>query len=127
MDKKILIVDDAAFIREILRGIFERQGYRFIIEATDGAEAIQLAMQFHPDVIFMDLVLPEKNGMDVAKDILERVPTAKLVACSSLDHESIFLQAMEIGFSTFLSKPFNEIEVLRAVNDEIETLKGVGT
>lgn len=110
MATQVLIVDDAGFIREILRSLCDQAGLVVIGEAVDGAEAVQLAMKFKPDLIFMDLVLPMKNGIQATKEILESHPEIRVIACTTLADEALLVQAKQAGCVGVLQKPFRKAD-----------------
>jgi two-component system chemotaxis response regulator CheY len=118
--KRIAIVDDAPFIREILRNIAQTQGWTVVGEAETGVEAIELAAKVQPQLILMDLVMPEMNGIDATKKILALNPKIKIIACSTIDQENILLRAIENGCCSYLTKPFKKDDVIRAVNQAFE-------
>lgn len=114
----ILIADDAGYIVELLRNIFEEQGHRVIGVATNGNEAIQLARQLQPDVLFLDLVMPDLNGLEAAQEILSSNPNQNIITCSSLNEPWVKNKVLETGCKYFLTKPFSK-------NDVIESLRNI--
>jgi two-component system chemotaxis response regulator CheY len=122
---KIAIVDDAPFIREILRNIIILQGWQVVGEAENGHEAIQMALISKPHLILMDIVMPQVNGIEAAKKILQNNPLIKIIACSTLDQENILLNAIEIGCCSYITKPFKKDEVIKAINQAFELIKEV--
>ncbi len=121
MSIKVMVVDDAPFIREIFKQLFDSEGYNFVGEATNGNEAIALIPSVLPDVVIMDLVMPEKNGLDTTKEILENFPHIKIIACSTLDDPSMEQKAKDAGCVAYIPKPFTkeliEQTVQRVFND----------
>lgn len=112
---KILVVDDAGFIRELLSGILISNGYS-VIEARNGVEVVEQYRTFKPDVVIMDLVMPEKNGLQATEEILAEFPAAKIIACSTVDDELMVQKAHQVGCKGFIKKPFNKADVLNALN-----------
>lgn len=112
---RLLVVDDAPFVREIVRHSLRATQVEIVGEAEDGKEAVALAAQLKPDVILMDIVLPLQNGIEAAKEILSQNPKQKIVAFSTNDTESIILKTLEAGCVSFLPKPFQREELLAAV------------
>lgn len=110
MATQVLIVDDAGFIREILRSLCDRAGLVVVGEATDGLDAIRMAMRLKPDLILMDLVLPQKNGIQATKEILETHPEIRIIACTTLADEHLIEQAKAAGCVGVLQKPFRKKE-----------------
>lgn len=104
---KLAVVDDAPFIREIVRHIVSQQSQiKLVAEAANGNEAISVAKEMEPDVILMDIVMPEKSGIDAAQEILALNPKIKIIACSTVDQESMILKALDAGCCSYLTKPF---------------------
>src|SRR3954468_7025778 len=103
----VLIVDDAPFIRDILRHIVKRAGHEVVGEAEDGEEAVTMALAKKPDLIIMDIVMPNKSGIQATKEILELLPETKVIACSTIDQEMMMMKAMESGAVEFIHKPFH--------------------
>jgi YesN/AraC family two-component response regulator len=123
---KILIVEDAGFVREILEQNCVELGHHIIGEATNGLMAINLAEKLHPELIIMDLVLPEKNGLEAALEITKVNPAIEILAITSLDQE--WVERKNTGFQCkyFLKKPFskNELEnILNIIQTERRNLK----
>lgn len=112
---RLLVVDDAPFVREIVRYSLRATQVEIVGEAEDGKEAVALAAQLKPDVILMDIVLPLQNGIEAAKEILSQNPKQKIVAFSTNDTESLILKTLEAGCVSFLPKPFQREELLAAV------------
>lgn len=117
MGIKLVIVDDAPFIREAIRGILRNTEIEILAEATDGVEAVSLAKKYSPDVIIMDMVLPKKNGIDATREILEHNSKIKVIACSTEGQEELLLRALDAGCVNFISKPFKAEDLLRAVRN----------
>ena len=111
MTKKVLVADDAGFVRELLIQACESMGYVIVGEARDGNEAIELALTLKPDVVLMDLVMPQFNGLEATLKILEHLPETAIVACSSLDDENTLSLALRSGCRAFLRKPFNRASI----------------
>lgn len=115
MGIKLVIVDDAPFIREAVRAFVKNTDIEFVGEASDGEEALAVVKKSKPDVILMDMVLPKKNGIEVTKEILEEHPEAKIVACSTEGQENLLIQALNAGCVNFVSKPFKSEDLLKAI------------
>jgi two-component system chemotaxis response regulator CheY len=112
---KILIADDAPFVRDIFRHIMKRAGHEVVAEANDGNEAVAMALEKKPDLIIMDIVMPNKSGIEATKEIKELLPLTKIIACSTIDQENMILKAMESGAVEFIQKPFNASEVIKII------------
>jgi two-component system chemotaxis response regulator CheY len=122
MSIRVLIADDAGFVRELLINACYELGYKVVGEARDGQETIDLAMALKPDVILMDLVMPKLNGLEATEKILERYPDISIIACSSLDDELTLKQATDKGCLAFLRKPFNKSSI-KTVFQQLEFSK----
>jgi two-component system, chemotaxis family, chemotaxis protein CheY len=115
MGIKLVIIDDAPFIREAVRVIAGNAGIEFVGEASDGVEAIDLVMKKNPDVVLMDMVLPKKNGIEATKEILALRPGTKIVACSTEGQEAMLVRAIDAGCVNFISKPFKSEDLVKAL------------
>lgn len=109
MDKKILIVDDSAFMRKVLRDIFESAGYAQFIEAANGREAIEKWRAEKPDFIFLDVIMPEMNGIDVLREIGKE---AKVIVVSAVGQDEMIKEAKSLGALDYVVKPFDRDLVL---------------
>lgn len=112
---KILIVDDASFIRLNLRSMLERNGYEVVGEAANGAEAILKYTQLKPDLITMDITMPEMDGIAALKAIKSINPKAKVVMISAMGTEYKVKDAILAGAVGFIVKPFNEEQIVKAL------------
>lgn len=115
MAKRVLIVDDAVFMRNMIRDIFSSGGFEVIGEAANGLEAVEKYRELKPDLITMDIVMPFKSGIEATREIVGTDPDAIVVMCSALGQESLVMEAIEAGASDFIVKPFKEDEVLAIV------------
>lgn len=124
MATRILIADDAPFIREILKQMLSDAGHLVVAEADNGKVVLDLVKKHKPDVVIMDLVMPKLNGLQATQQILAQFPKTRIIACSSLNQEEMILKALQAGCCNYITKPFNEEQVLKAVNlDEYGALK----
>jgi two-component system, chemotaxis family, chemotaxis protein CheY len=114
--KTVLVVDDALFMRNLLRDIFEAAGWLVVAEAENGAQAIEHYRNFHPDLVTMDIVMPELGGIDAMKRILTDDPQAKIIICSALGQDRMVMEALKSGAKDFIVKPFQDAKVLEVVN-----------
>ncbi len=110
-----MIVDDAPFIREVLRHIFANTEIRVMGEAQDGEDAVTVVRKIRPDVVLMDIVMPRKSGLEAAVEILKELPRTRIVACSTVDQNSMVMRALEAGCCNYITKPFKADDVLKAV------------
>ena len=114
---KILIVDDSAFMRTMIINIL-KEGSHEIIQASNGNEAIARFSEHRPDLIFMDIVMPDKDGVQALKEIKGINPNAKVVMCTSVGgQEKIVNGAIQAGASDIITKPFRPEEIIKVINN----------
>lgn len=116
MKPRVLIVDDALFMRNMLRDIFSRGGFEVVGEAGDGEEAVTQFQQLRPDLVTLDIVMPKVTGLQALRQIIALDPEACIVMCSALGQEALILEAVEGGAQDFIIKPFREQQVLAIAN-----------
>ena len=116
MSKKILLVDDAAFMRKMVRDTLSKSGYTDIYEAVDGADAVEKFSEIGPDLVIMDITMPNMDGLQALKEIRSRDGNAKVVMCSAMGQESMVMDAVRSGAKDFIVKPFKPDRVLKTVN-----------
>ena len=112
---RVLIVDDAAFMRKMLGDVLAKGGHEVIGEGANGAEAITQYQSLRPDIMTLDITMPEKDGLTALREILTLEPAAKVVMCSALGQESKVLEAIKAGAKDFVVKPFQPDRVLDAI------------
>lgn len=115
MGLRILIVDDALFMRNMLKEIFVKAGWEVVGEAGNGVEAVEKYQELNPDLVTMDIVMPLKSGIEALQEITDNFPEARVVMCSALGQESLVLEAVQAGARDFVVKPFQESRVLEVV------------
>lgn len=120
MKARVLIADDASFMRQMIREIIEPEGYEVVGEATNGVEAIERYTELTPDIVTMDIVMPKQSGLDAVKGILKLAPDAKVVMCSALGQESLVMEALQAGARDFIVKPFKADNVLATLAKTLE-------
>ena len=113
---KVLVVDDAMFIRVTLKQILERNGYEVVGEAANGAEGLLKYNMLKPDLVTMDITMPEMDGITALKAIKKVNPSAKVVMISALGQEKHVKEAVLAGANGFILKPFNEEQVMRGIS-----------
>ncbi len=113
---KVLIADDALFMRNLLKDILEKSGFEVVAEATNGKEAVDLYREHNPDLVTMDIVMPLKSGIEALEEIIKENPEARVVMCSALGQESLVLEAVQCGAKDFIVKPFKEERVVEVVS-----------
>ncbi len=109
---RVLIVDDAAFMRSMIKDILTKNGFEVVGEAGNGNEALRLFEELRPDLVTMDIVMPLKSGIEATREIVARFPDAQIVICSALGQETLVMEAMEVGARDFIVKPFKEEQVV---------------
>lgn len=112
---KVLVVDDAAFMRMQLKNILVKNGHEVIGEAGNGKDAIQKYMDTQPDVTTMDITMPEMDGIDAVKEIIKQNSEAKIIMCTAMGQQGMILDAINAGAKDFIVKPFNEERVIEAI------------
>lgn len=115
MSKKILICDDAMFMRTILKGLLVDNGYEVVGEAENGRMAVEKFNQLKPDLILMDITMPEMDGIEALKKIKEADPNATIIMCSAMGQQAMVIEAIQSGAKDFIVKPFQADRVLEAV------------
>jgi two-component system chemotaxis response regulator CheY len=115
MSKKVLIVDDALVMRMMIKGILSKNGYEVVGEAQNGAEAVEKYKSLSPDLVTMDMVMPEMDGLSAARTIVAHDPGAKIIMCTSMGQESLVREAIQVGVRFFLTKPFQPPKMLETV------------
>ncbi|KHD85377.1 response regulator [Heyndrickxia ginsengihumi] len=113
---RVLIVDDAKFMRLTLTKMLESGNHSVVGEAENGYRAIELYRELKPDVVTMDITMPEMTGMEAVTRILDEFPDAKIIICSALGQQKLVVEAIEAGAKDFIVKPFDEASVLDAIN-----------
>ncbi|MDD2959399.1 MAG: response regulator [Lachnospiraceae bacterium] len=116
MDEKlVLIADDAAFMRKMIKNALLTAGLTRFIEAKSGQEAVDLYAQQHPDLVMMDVTMPVKDGLEALKEIMAIDPGAKVVMCSAIGQDGTIMEAIRTGASEFIVKPFKTDQIVEAV------------
>ena len=115
MAQKIMLVDDASFMRMMLKNILVGSGYEVVGEAENGAKAIDQFKALKPDLVIMDIIMPEMGGIDAVREIMKVNPGAKILMCSSMGQQSLVVEAIQAGAKDFIVKPFQPSNVLEAV------------
>lgn len=120
MSRTVMIVDDSLFIRKILRGILIENGYIVSAEAGSGIEAMRNLHSNHPDIILLDIILPDSNGLDLLESIISACPDSKVVVCSTIGQPLVIQKTLDLGAKAFMQKPFTPekvAEVLESLGD----------
>ena len=112
---RVLIVDDAAFMRMIVRDIFKENGFEIAGEAGNGREAVELYAELKPDLVTMDITMPEMDGIEAVKAITESDPDAKIIMVSAMGQQTLIVEALDAGARDFIVKPFQPAKVIEVV------------
>ncbi len=115
MGKKVLVADDATVIRVMLKNILAEAGYEVVGEAANGAEAVSKYKELHPDLVTMDITMPEMDGINALRNIRTNDPSARVVMCSAMGQKNLVLEAIQAGAKNFIVKPFDRDKVLEVV------------
>lgn len=115
----ILLCDDALFMRTLLRGIVTAGGYEVVGEAGTGRAAIDCYAELSPDVVLMDMVMPEMGGLDAARAIRQSDPGARIIMCSAMGQQELVHEALAAGACGFITKPFATVRVLEALSEAL--------
>lgn len=117
---RLLVADDAPFIREIVRHVSESNGIALVGEAADGNEAVRMARELKPDIVLLDIIMPKKSGIEAAQEIAAAQPGMKMIAFSTADQETLVMRALEAGCCSYLVKPFKAEELLKAIREAVK-------
>lgn len=111
----VLVVDDAKFMRLTIGNILTKSNHTVIGEAENGKDAVSLYRDHQPDLVTMDITMPEMNGIEAVREIVRDFPKAKIIMCSAMGQQRLIVEAIEAGAKDFIVKPFDENRVLEAV------------
>src|SRR5690554_5506463 len=120
MSRRVLVVDDAAFMRMMIKNILISGGYEIVGEAENGKEAIEAYKELRPDLVTMDITMPEMDGIDAVKGIMEIDMKAIIIMCSAMGQQAMVIDAIQAGARDFVVKPFKPDRVLAAINKLFE-------
>ena len=113
---KILLVDDAAFMRMMIRDVLKKSGYEDVYEAVDGLDAIEKYKEIRPDIVFMDITMPNLDGLESLRSIKADDPNAVVVMCSAMGQEAMVIEAIKIGAKDFIVKPFKPERIMKTLS-----------
>ncbi|MFU0801110.1 MAG: response regulator [Xylanivirga thermophila] len=119
MGKKVLIVDDAAFMRMMLKDILTKNDYEVVGEAENGAKAVEKYKELSPDLVVMDITMPEMDGIQAVKEITNMDKSAKVIMCSAMGQQAMVIEAIQSGAKDFIVKPFQADRVIEAIKKVI--------
>lgn len=115
MSNKVLIVDDAAFMRMMIKEILTKNGYTVVGEASDGAQAVEKYKELGPDLVTMDITMPEMDGITALKEIKKIDANARIIMCSAMGQQAMVIDAIQAGAKDFIVKPFQADRVIEAI------------
>ncbi len=120
MANSVLIVDDAVFMRMMVKDILEKNGFMVAGEAENGLKAIEQYKSLNPDIVTMDITMPEMNGIEALREIKKIDPTAKVIMCSAMGQQAMVMDAIKAGAKDFIVKPFNGERVVEAISKALK-------
>jgi len=118
--KRVLIVDDAEFMRMSIGTILKNHGFEIVGEAEDGIESVRKYKELNPDIVTMDITMPEMSGIAALKEIMEYDPKANVVMVTAIGQEALVREAVTNGAKSFLVKPFTEEQLINVLNKVLE-------
>lgn len=116
---KVLVVDDAMFMRAMLKDILTKGGYEVVGEASNGNEAVSMYKELQPDIVTLDITMPVMTGLDALKAIREFDPDAKCIMCSAMGQQNMVIEAIQNGAKDFIVKPFQSERVMVALSNAL--------
>jgi two-component system, chemotaxis family, chemotaxis protein CheY len=124
MAPSVLIVDDALFMRMMIKDILSKDGFEIVGEAENGVEAVKKYAELHPDLVTMDIVMPEMDGIEAVRNIIKIDPAARVLMCSAMGQQPLVVEALEAGAKDFIIKPFQPAKVVEAVRKALHGDEG---
>ncbi len=118
--KKVLIVDDASVVRMLIKKILKQDDFEIVGEASNGKDALVKYKELRPDVVTMDMIMPEVDGIQATKDIISFDDNAKVVIVSSIDQKEMLVRAIKAGASSYIVKPFESDRVISTLNEVLK-------
>lgn len=112
---KILLVDDAAFMRKVIKDTLTKNGYTDLYEAVDGADAVEKFSEINPDLVIMDITMPNMDGLEALKAMRAKNSSANIVMCSAMGQEAMVIEAIQSGAKDFIVKPFKSDRIMKTV------------
>ena len=120
MSHSVLVCDDAIFMRTMISDILSQAGYEVVGEAETGTQAVERFKELNPDLVTMDIVMPDMGGIDAVREIVKIAPGAKVLMCSAMGQQALVIEAIQAGAKDFVVKPFQPSRVLEAVQRVLE-------
>ncbi|MDY6787277.1 MAG: response regulator [bacterium] len=121
MATTVLITDDAIFMRRMIADILKKEGFEIVGEAGTGAQAVEKYRELQPDLVTMDIIMPDMSGIDAVKEIVKEFPNAKILMVSAMGQQSLVVEAIQAGAKDFVVKPFQPSRVLESVKRILST------
>jgi two-component system chemotaxis response regulator CheY len=118
---RVLVVDDLAFIKLIIRDTLEKYGFQVAGEAANGVEAVEMYTKIKPDIVLMDITMPRMDGIQALTEIIKIDKDAKVIMCSALGQQKLIVQAIRIGAKDFIVKPFKPDRIVGAIKKALHT------
>ncbi|MFC4557127.1 response regulator [Virgibacillus kekensis] len=115
MGQRILVVDDAAFMRMMIKDILNKNGFEVVGEAQDGAQAVEKYKELEPDLVTLDITMPEMDGLAALKEIKQHDSKANVIMCSAMGQQAMVIDAIQAGAKDFIVKPFQAERVVEAI------------
>jgi two-component system chemotaxis response regulator CheY len=115
VSQSVLICDDAIFMRTMLADILQQAGFEIVGEAETGAQAVARYRELRPDLVTMDIVMPDMGGIDAVREITKLDPAARILMCSAMGQQALVIEAIQAGAKDFVVKPFQPSRVLEAI------------
>lgn len=120
MGANVMIVDDAAFMRMMVKDILSKNGFNVVGEAENGAVAVEKYMDLMPDLVIMDITMPEMDGLQAVREIKKRDAKARIIMCSAMGQQAMVIDAIQSGAKDFIVKPFQADRVVEAVTKALK-------
>lgn len=120
MANRVLIVDDAAFMRMMIKNILIENDFEVVGEANDGLQGVEKFKEFKPDLVTMDITMPEMDGIAALKEIKKLDPNAKVIMCSAMGQQAMVIDAIQAGAKDFIVKPFQADRVIEAIKKTLD-------
>ena len=116
----VLVCDDAIFMRTMISDILSQAGYEVIGEAESGRQAVERYRELKPDLVTMDIVMPDMSGIEAVREICREDPGARILMCSAMGQQPLVVEALEAGAKDFIIKPFQPSKVIEAVEKALK-------
>ena len=117
---RVLLADDLYFMRMVQKEVLESKGFQIVGEASTGTEALTLYQELRPDIVVLDITMPEMNGLEAMKRIFALEPEAKIIICSAIGQQKLIVDAINAGIKDFIVKPFKPERLLSAINKALK-------